>query len=74
MNNPTDPEFLFVALGEIVDRIERCGASTELTHAVSLISDLRQAVGNRWNPANPYSLRRVESALSVNPVYKNTWE
>jgi hypothetical protein len=64
-NKATDEEFLFMALGEIVDRIERCGASTELTNAVSLASDLRQAIGNQWNPANAYALERVKAALGV---------
>ena len=52
--------FLHKALGEIVDRIEACGASVELTHAVSLTSDLQRAVGNEYNPSDPYSLIRVK--------------
>ena len=55
-------EFLYKALGAIVDRIEACGASPELTHAVTLASDLRQAIGNQYNPASPYALIRVISA------------
>jgi hypothetical protein len=65
-NKALDPEFLFAAIGEIVDRIERCGASPELTHAVSLASDLRQAIGNQWNKANEYALQRVQAALESN--------
>lgn len=58
-------ELLFEALGKIVEKIEACGASTELTSAVCLVSDLRQAVGNQYNPANKYALKRVVDALSV---------
>lgn len=65
-NKATDQEFLFAALGEIVDRIERCGASPGLTHAVSLASDLRQAIGNQWNPGNKYALERVQKELMPN--------
>jgi len=54
-----DQELLYRTLSEIVDRIEACGASPELTHAVSLTSNLRQAVGNKHNPANPYALVQV---------------
>jgi hypothetical protein len=70
-NNATDQEFLFVALGEIVNRIERCGASPELTNSVSLASDLRQAIGNQWNPANTYALERVKAELVHNDEYQN---
>lgn len=58
-------ELLFKALREIGDRIEACGASPELTHAVSLTSDLRQAVGNQHNPASPYALLRVIEATKA---------
>lgn len=54
-----DQDLLYKTLGEIVDRIETCGASPELTRAISLASDLQQAVGNQYNPADPYSLVRV---------------
>lgn len=60
-------EMLYAALGKIVDRIEACGASIELTHAVTLASDLRQAVGNRFNPANSYALDRVIDAVDPPP-------
>ena len=53
-------ELIFDALGEIIDRIERCGASLELTNAVTLASDLRQAIGY---PGNKYALERVLAAL-----------
>ena len=62
-NTAIDQEFLFKALEEIVNRIELCGASPELTAAVSLASDLRQAIGNKWNPANEYALQRVIDEL-----------
>ena len=65
-NKAIDPEFLFIAIGEIVDRIERCGASPELTDAVSLASDLRFAIGNKFNNANIYAYERVKSALVIN--------
>ena len=56
-------ELLYKTLGEIVNRIEACGASAELTHAVVLASDLSQAVGNQYNPANPHALERVIEAM-----------
>ena len=65
-NKAMHQEFLFVTLGEIIDRIERCGASPELTNAVSLASDLRQAVGNQWNPSNAYAFERVKATLAPN--------
>lgn len=68
MMKATDPEFLFAVLGEIVNRIELCGASTELTHAVSITSDLRQAIGNQYNPSNDYALERVKNAMANMPV------
>ena len=63
------PEFLadqglvFAALQELGIRIERCGASLQLTHASSLCSDLRSAVGNKHNPPDNYAARRVRIAL-----------
>ena len=51
------------ALGELVDRIEVCGASPELTHAVTLASDLMRAVGNQWNPRDKQAVERVLAAL-----------
>lgn len=62
-NKATDPDLLFSALGEILNRIERCGVSSELTDVVTLVSDLRQAVGNQHNPGNKYALERVQSLL-----------
>jgi hypothetical protein len=56
------PHEIHAALGTLVDRIEKCGGSPELTDAVVLASDLRQAVGNRWNPANEYAAGRVLAA------------
>lgn len=61
-----DQEFLFKVLEEITNRIEKCGASIELTNAVSLVSDLRQAIGNKYNPASEYALKRVIDALIGN--------
>ena len=65
MSHTVNQETLYKAVGEIVDRIEACGASPALTHAVSLASDLRQAIGNQYNPADPYSLCRVVDTLKV---------
>ena len=65
MSHTINQETLYKAVGEIVDRIEACGASIEITHAVSFASDLRQAIGNQYNPADPYSLCRVVDVLKV---------
>ena len=56
-------DFLHDALGEIVDRIEKCGASPELTNAVSLAADLRMAIGNKFNKPDVFALGRVEQEL-----------
>ena len=48
-------ETLYKALGELVDRIEVCGASVELTNAVILASDLRRAIGNEYKRMEHYS-------------------
>lgn len=58
-----EQEFIYAALLELGDRIEKCGASVELTNAVTLCSDLRQAVGNRLNPACDYARQRVVDAI-----------
>jgi rRNA maturation protein Nop10 len=58
-----EQELLFAALGELTNRIEKCGASPELTHAVTLCSDLRMAIGNKWNPADRFAEQRVLDAL-----------
>ena len=54
---------IYAALREIVDRVERCGASPELTHAVTLASDLAQAIGNRWNPPYKAAVERVRAVV-----------
>ena len=59
-------EEIYAAVREIVDRIERCGASPELTHAVSLASDLAQSIGNKWNPPNKYAAERVRIVVWFN--------
>jgi hypothetical protein len=64
MNKIIDDNLLFDALGEILDRIEACGASTELTNAVSFTGDLRSAIGNKSNPGNDFSLDRVITQLT----------
>lgn len=56
-------ELAYPALRELVQRIERCGASVELTQAVVLASDLCSAIGNRWNPRDKYAEQRVREAL-----------
>jgi hypothetical protein len=56
-------ELLHPALYELCQRIERCGASVELTQAVTLCSDLRQAIGNKWNPRDKWAEGRVRAAL-----------
>lgn len=56
-------ELLWPALGELCLRIEKCGASESLTHAVTLASDLRSAVGDRWNPRDKYAEQRIRAAL-----------
>ena len=58
-------ELSYAALGELVQRIEKCGASIELTNAVTLCSDLRMAIGNRWNPKDKYAEVRVRRELGT---------
>ncbi len=64
MSYTIDKDLIYKAIGEIVDRIEDCGASPELTHAVTMAGDLRRAIGNEYNPADPYALCRVIESLN----------
>lgn len=54
----------YQALRELVQRIEKCGASVELTNAVTLASDLAAAIGNKWNPRDKNREQMVRDALS----------
>ena len=69
-NKHINQDFLFIVIGEIINRIERCGASVELTHAVSLASDLRQAIGNKYNKANEFTFERIKKELGIFPTCK----
>lgn len=63
------PHEIHAALRVLVARIEDCGASPELTAAATLANDLRQAVGYRSNPANPYAASRVLDTIGhVDPA------
>lgn len=55
---------LFSALGILLKSIEDCGASPELTRAVTLASDIRRAVGDRHNKACSYAADRVRAAFT----------
>lgn len=57
-----EDELIYDALIELGRRIEACGASAELTHAMALCSDMAQAIGNDHNPADKYALARVMEA------------
>ena len=59
-----EQEFLYAALGLIVDRIEACGASPALTHASTLACDLRTAIGNKWNKPQKGYEDRVRGAIT----------
>lgn len=54
----------YQALRELCQRIEKCGASVELTNAVTLCSDLASAIGNRWNPRDKQAEQRVREGLN----------
>ena len=56
-------ELLYSVVGEILFRIEHCGASVEITSASSLASDLKQAIGNQWNEPDAYALQRIQKAI-----------
>lgn len=58
-------DLAYPALRELCQRIERCGASAELTQAVVLCCDLAQAIGDRWNSRDKYAEQRVREALAV---------
>jgi hypothetical protein len=62
---PQRPLPVHGALYLLCQRIEKCGASPELTNAVSLASDLMRAVGNDDNPADPYAADRVREAVKA---------
>lgn len=57
-------ELSYEALYELCQRIEKCGASIELTNAVTLCSDLKMAIGNRWNQRDKQAEGRVRDALN----------
>lgn len=52
------------ALRELCARIEKCGASPELTNAVTLCSDLCSAIGNEWNQRDRQAEDRVRAELA----------
>lgn len=54
---------LYAALGELISKIEGCGASTELTNASSLACDIHRSIGNQWNKPDEYSAKRVRTEL-----------
>lgn len=58
-----DHDYIYKALGHLIDKIEQLGASEELTEVVSLAIDLRLAVGNQWNPANIHALFRLQEKV-----------
>ena len=55
---------LYDALGLLMERIERCGGSVELTNAVCLAGDLRSAIGNQYNAPIDGCLFQVHRALA----------
>lgn len=59
-----DSELLFSALTEICNRIEACGASPELTSAVVITSDTRQAIGNKYNAPDKFAAGRVKEGIT----------
>lgn len=60
---PIGRDLAWAGVRELCARIEACGASPELTHAVTLASDLMQAIGNVDNPANQHAKERVAYAV-----------
>lgn len=54
---------VYAAMGILIAKIEKCGASTELTSAVVLAGDIRRAVGNRWNHPSEFAADQVRSAI-----------
>lgn len=56
-------ELAYPALRELAHRIEKCGASLELTQAVTLCCDLASAIGNKWNPRDKNREQMVRDAL-----------
>lgn len=55
-----DSEKVFAAMQHTVDLIEKCGASIELTNAVSFASDLMGAFGNKWNAPREHNVKQLE--------------
>ena len=62
-SRPIEMSEIYAALGLIASKIERCGASRELTDAVCAVSDLRAAVGNEYNPPKQYALNSVRKLI-----------
>ena len=61
--DPLQQEDIYAALGKAMQKIEAAGASPELTAAVVIVGDVRQSIGNQWNPADRYAAQRVRDAL-----------
>lgn len=61
----TQSEF-YAALLLLITKIEACGASTELTNAVSLAADIAGSVGNESNPPSEFAAERVKAAACLN--------
>jgi len=70
MDNIIGYDTLYDALQEIVNRIELCGASPNLTNAVSLASDLKQSIDVN-NVNREYALQRVKHALQSAKALNN---
>lgn len=64
-----DADFLCSALQEIINRIELCGASPDLTRAVSLASDLLMAISD--HPGATFAAERVKKELANEVPYYN---
>jgi hypothetical protein len=57
-------EELYAAMGKLINHIEACGGSPQLTTTVMLASDINQAIGNQWNPASEHAAQRVRAIIA----------
>jgi hypothetical protein len=61
-------DLLYGALTLAMQKVERLGASKELTDLVVLLGNVKSVIGNRWNPANPYALKPLVTALNSEAI------
>lgn len=58
-------EELYTLISVTIEKIEASGASVPLTNAVVLVSDISSAIGNKWNPPQPYRADAIRKLIGT---------